>query len=144
MDILEIKPGSHVTLHLSLTLPDDTEALSTFGEEPLDLVIGDGTLIQGLELALFGLKPGDKQSLTLEPELAYGLHDPSLVHEMPLADFSPEQTPARGEIIGFNTPSGDETAGMVMAVTEDSATIDFNHPLAGKEIRFEVEILSVS
>lgn len=139
----EIVTGSEVTLHFRITLPDGTEALSTFGEEPLTVVIGDGTLRGGLELALYGLKAGDTQRLTLEPDQAFGFHDEALIHQMPRSDFPDDMTLEEGQVIGFTAPSGDEAAGSVMAVGEDQVTVDFNHPLAGKQVTFEVEILAV-
>ena len=75
--------ASTVTLHLSLTLEDGTVAESTFGEEPLTFTMGDGTLVHGLELALYGLRPGDTQRLELYPEQHFGLRDP----EKPIGSF---------------------------------------------------------
>ena len=139
----EIVPGSEVTLHFRMTLPDGTEALSTFGEEPLHFAIGDGTFRGGFELSLYGLKAGDTQTLTLDPEQAFGWRDEALVHEMPRSDFPADMALEEGQVVGFATPAGDEAAGAIMAIGEDSVTVDFNHPLAGKDVIFHVEILEV-
>jgi FKBP-type peptidyl-prolyl cis-trans isomerase SlpA len=139
----EILTGSQVTLHFRITLPDGTEALSTFDEEPLTVVIGDGTLRGGLELALYGLKAGDTQTLTLEPDQAFGFHDDALIHRMPRSDFPDDMALEEGQVIGFTTPAGDEAAGSIMAVGDQEVSVDFNHPLAGKQVTFEVEILEV-
>lgn len=141
--INEINTGSVVTLHLSITLGDGTVAFSTFDEESLTITLGDGTLREGMEMALVGLQVDEEQSLTLSPEQAYGYQDEALVQQVPLTDFSADLTPAVGQIIGFELPNGEETAGAVMAVSDTEATIDFNHPLAGKDILFTVKILSV-
>ncbi len=139
----EIAPASRVTLHLSLALIDGTEALSTFGEEPFSFVMGDGSLPEGLELALYGLRPGDEQTLRLTPEQAYGRHDDALVRELPRGDFPEDMDPAPGQAIHFTTPAGEETAGRVLEAGPDRVRVDFNHPLAGQELVFRVHILQV-
>lgn len=142
-DPLQILPGSRVSLHLSILLEDGTEALSTFGDEPVTLTMGDGTLQQGLELAIFGLSAGDRQTLNLLPEQAYGLRDPALIQHMPMTDFEADFTPHPGQIIAFALPNDEEAAGAVLCVDEGQVEVDFNHPLAGHEITFTVEILAV-
>ena len=139
----EIVPGSAVTLHFSLALTDGTEAISTFDEEPLSFYLGDRTFQPSMELALYGLKAGDEQTLTLTPAQAYGEHDPSLVQQMPLSDFSDELQPEPEQIISFALPSGEETMGVVREVGQTHATVDFNHPLAGHEVVFRVKVLEV-
>ena len=140
----EILPGCPVTLHLSISLEDGTEAVSTFGEDPVDLQMGDGTLQPGLELALYGLRPGDTQTLNLLPDQAYGPRDPGLIQYMPMSDFDGEFTPEAGQIIAFALPNDEEAAGMVLGVENGQVEVDFNHPLAGHEITFKVEIISVA
>jgi len=135
--------GSHVTLHLSLTLADGTEALSTFAEEPMTLVVGDGTLSQGLELALYGLKAGDAETLELAPGQAFGGRDESLIQTLPRSDFPADIALETGLVIGFATPSGEEMAGLVRKLEGDQVEVDFNHPLAGRPVMLRVEILSV-
>ena len=141
---LEIVPGSRVTLHFSLALEDGTEAVSTFGEDPLEFTMGDGTLRPGMELALYGLKSGDRQTLTLEPEQAYGYHDEEKIHDIDREQFPNGISLEAGQIIGFTMPNGDETAGMIIELDENEVVVDFNHPLAGKEVVFEVEVLEVA
>ena len=140
----EILPGGKVVLHLSIHLEDGTEAVSTFGEDPVELQMGDGTLQPGLELAIYGLKAGDTQTLALLPEQAYGLRDPALIQHMPLTDFDAAFTPEKGQIIAFALPNGEEAPGMILGVEHGQVEVDFNHPLAGHEISFKVEILDVS
>ncbi|MGV6826307.1 MAG: FKBP-type peptidyl-prolyl cis-trans isomerase [bacterium] len=140
----EINAGSQVTLHLALTLPDGTEAFSTFAEEPVEILLGDGTLREGMELALIGLHSGESQTLTLTPDQAYGWHDPEMIHQMPLGDFPADLTPEQGQIIGFQAPNGEEMAGAVLEISDDQVTVDFNHPMAGKELEYRVKIISVN
>jgi FKBP-type peptidyl-prolyl cis-trans isomerase SlpA len=138
-----IGPGTRVRMHFALSLTDGTVAYSSFNEEPLEFEWGDGTLRPGLELAVLGLKAGDEQTLTLLPEQAYGLHDAALVHDMPRSDFPDLVEPKVGQLIAFESPTGEETAGAILAVDADSVRVDFNHPLAGREVVFRVKILSV-
>jgi FKBP-type peptidyl-prolyl cis-trans isomerase SlpA len=139
-----IGPSSKVRMHFSISLEDGTVAETTRDDnEPLEFVMGDGTMIQGLELALYGLKAGDKQTLTIEPDLAFGYHDPDNVHSMSIDEFPQDMQLAKGVIIEFNTPAGDEVPGTIRDIGEGAVKVDFNHPLAGHEITFDVEILSV-
>ena len=138
-----IEVASRVTLHLSLTLEDGTVAESTFGAEPLSFTMGDGTLVRGLELGLYGPRPGDVQRLELYPQQAFGLRDPANIHAVPRADFDPGITLQPGVIIGFETADGDELAGAILSLDDDSVEVDFNHPLAGHTILFDVEIIDV-
>ncbi|MCK5383177.1 MAG: peptidylprolyl isomerase [Gammaproteobacteria bacterium] len=138
-----MSPESTVTLHLSLTLEDGTVAESTFDDEPLTFILGDGTLVEGLELGLYGLRPGDTQRLSLFPEQAFGLRDPEKVHRLPRADFPAEMALEPGCIIGFDTPEGEELPGMIVSTDDTSVEVDFNHPLAGRVLIFDVEIIDV-
>ena len=139
----QINVASTVTLHLSLMLEDGTVAESTFDAEPLTFSMGDGTLVHGLELGLYGLRPGDSQRLTLYPEQAFGLRDPGKVHRLPRADFGADIELEPGLIVGFETPEGEELPGAVLSLDADSVEVDFNHPLAGRNIIFDVEIIDV-
>ena len=139
-----IVPGSQVTIHFSISLPDGTEAASTFGDEPTTFVVGDGSVSEGLELALYGLVAGDEQSLTLAPDQAFGPRDEAKVQPMPRSNFGPEIELEPGLIIGFTTPDGHEVAGIVHELRANEVLIDFNHPLAGIEVIFKVEVLEVT
>lgn len=140
----EIGPGSRVTMHFSLTLEDGTIAENSFDGEPLEFTMGDGTLNEGLELGLYGMKVGDEETLTMSPEQTFGFHDPENVHELPRSDFDREQPLEEGMIIAFNTPAGDELPGMIRQVSADSVTVDFNHPLAGHDLLYKIKILDIS
>lgn len=138
-----IGPGTRVRMHYSITLEDGTVADSTFEEDPIEFVFGDGTLQEGLELAILGLHQGDTQTLRIGPEVGFGYHDPDNVHLMSRDDFPTDLAVETGQIIGFTTPGGDEIPGMIKSVDEAGVQVDFNHPLAGHEIRFDVEILAI-
>jgi len=83
-------------MHFSVSLTDGTVVETTRDDnEPLEFVMGDGTMIQGLELALYGLKAGDKQTVTIEPRLAFGFPDPESVHILPRSEFPQDMQLAR-------------------------------------------------
>jgi FKBP-type peptidyl-prolyl cis-trans isomerase SlpA len=135
--------GSTVTLHIALTLEDGTVAESTFEDEPLTFAMGDGTLVHGLELALYGLRPGDTQRLALYPEQAFGPHHPERVHRLPRSGFSADIELTPGNIIAFDAPEGEEIAGTVLSLDDRTVEVDLNHPLAGCRIIFDVRIIDV-
>ena len=110
----------------------------------MTFTLGDGTMIEGLELALLGLKSGDKQTLSIPPETGFGFSDPHAIQWMPLTDFPPELKPEAGQIINFSLPNGEEVPGAIMELEKKRVKVDFNHPLAGLEVVFAVEILEVT
>jgi len=140
---VQIAIGSRVTMHCSIKLADGMPVESSFDDEPVTFVWGDGTLDRGLELALVGLRPGDRQVLTLMPGQAFGEREADRIRSLPRSDFAPDMHLEPGQIIGFTTPEGEELPGAVLEVGEARVKVDFNHPLAGREIIFEVQILAV-
>jgi FKBP-type peptidyl-prolyl cis-trans isomerase SlpA len=138
-----IGAGSTVTLHLSLALEDGMVAESTFEGEPHTFTVGDGSLLPGLELALYGLRPGDTQHLVLHPAQAFGLRDPARIHVMPRTSFAGDISLEPGLIVGFTDTGGAELPGTVLSVSDMAVEVDFNHPLAGHAITLDVEIIDV-
>lgn len=141
---MQIAHGLHIQLHFSLSLADGTEIESSFDDQPVSFTLGDGTFDKGLELALIGLRAGDRQTLTLMPGQAFGMPDPAAVQSVPVSMFPVDMAIEAGVIVGFSGPEGEENAGTVMNVSEGEIEVDFNHPLAGQEIVFRVEILAVA
>jgi FKBP-type peptidyl-prolyl cis-trans isomerase SlpA len=138
-----IGPGSPITLHLEIRLPDGTKALSTWGEDPLAITLGDGTLAPGLEALLAGLAAGAEERFLVSGDEVYGPRDPDNIHWLPLADFPPSQATAPGQVVAFDTPGGHELAGVVLEVNADRVRVDLNHPLSGKPLDIRVQVLSV-
>jgi FKBP-type peptidyl-prolyl cis-trans isomerase SlpA len=140
---MQITIGSKVTLHFALRLADGTVADSSFDNEPVSFVVGDGALDKGLELALIGLGAGDRQTLTLMPGQAFGEREDAALQWVARDQFPPDMALQEGQIIGFTGRAGEDVAGAVIEIQQQRVRMDFNHPLAGREIEFEVEILSV-
>ena len=143
-DVAVIGPGSEVTMHFTLTLRDGTVAETSREGEPLQFQIGDGSLIAGLERALLGLASGAEQTVEIDPQDAFGFPDPANIHSMSCDDFSDDMLLEPGVIISFTTPAGDELPGTIVEVEDEQVLVDFNHPMGGHTMNFEVEILSVS
>ncbi len=140
----DIRIGQHteVTLHFALHLEDGNTVDSTFDKAPATFKVGDGNLLPGFENALFGLKAGDKRDLTVPPENAFGQPNPQNVQVMPRNQFDGMEL-AEGLLVIFNDAANTELPGIVKAFDNQQVTVDFNHPLAGKPLRFEVQIIDV-
>ncbi len=142
---LAIDKSSEVIMHFDLKLEDGSAADSTrVNNKPAKLQMGDGSLTPSFEDCLLGLKQGDKQSFTLSPEDAFGLPNPDNIHYMDKSRFGADTPLEPGTIIAFSQPDGSEVPGIVRESAGDSVTVDFNHPLAGQTVIFDVEILGVS
>ncbi|UAA39993.1 FKBP-type peptidyl-prolyl cis-trans isomerase [Paraneptunicella aestuarii] len=139
-----ITDKSEVVLHFDLKLQDGSAADSTrVHNKPAKLVIGDGNLTPSFEACLLGLSVGDKKSFTLAPEDAFGMPNPDNIHHVDRAKFDADTPAEPGMIITFSQPGGIEIPGIIREVIGDSVTVDFNHPLAGQTVIFDVEILEV-
>lgn len=132
-----------LTLHYALGPEDGAEVLSTFGGAPATLALGQGELAPGLERCLAGAEPGKRYVFLLDPEQAFGERRDALIQTLPRAAFPAEMELAPGATVEFRDPDGASHAGMVQAVDDRAVSVDFNHPLAGRRVRFEVEVLSI-
>lgn len=135
-------PGARVTLHFGIELTDGTLVDGNFDREPASLQIGDGTLPEGFERCLLDLRSGDERRFRLPPEQAFGRGSPANVMTLPRHRFPSGLTPEIGLVVEFATPGG-RLPGMVAAIEDDRITVDFNHPLAGRELIFTVVIRAV-
>jgi FKBP-type peptidyl-prolyl cis-trans isomerase SlpA len=134
---------SLVTLHYRIALPDGTELISTFDASPATLKLGCGELAPTLERCLLGLAVGRREVFDLEPEHGFGLRHPQLVERMKRADLPADAELEAMAVIEFAAPDGSKYTGLVRELTPDTVLIDFNHPLAGKSIRFEVQVVGI-
>ena len=140
----EINMHSLVLMHYSIALTNGIEIESSFNDEPVEINMGNGEVTEGMELALFGLKEGEKQTLTLTAEQGFGVRDEDNIHDMPLSDFPENMPPEVGLSYSFESPEDGEIPGTVLSIKDGMAEIDFNHPLAGQEIVFTVDILGIN
>ncbi|MFC0180760.1 FKBP-type peptidyl-prolyl cis-trans isomerase [Thorsellia kenyensis] len=139
-----IKESSRVLIHFDLVLEDGSVAESTKAHnKPTLFQLGDGSLSSELESELMGLSIGDKKEFKLPPNAVFGEINPNLIQYFTPRDFLETGVPEIGTIMMFNTASGSQLAGVIKSVDEESITVDFNHPLAGKTVEFKVEIIDV-
>ncbi|QHM76751.1 FKBP-type 16 kDa peptidyl-prolyl cis-trans isomerase [Mixta theicola] len=139
-----VQRDSAVLLHFTLKLDDGSTAESTRANgKPALFRLGDGSLSAALEAALLGLRVGDKKAFTLEPEAAFGSVSPDLVQYFSRRDFMQAGEPEVGAIMLFTGMDGSEMPGVIREVAGDSITVDFNHPLAGRTVHFDVEVLEI-
>ena len=110
---------------------------------PLEFVVGKGQVIPGFEEAVIGLKKGDEKEIKLESEEAYGNYDSTLKREIPKEVIPEGQEIKEGMIIVMQTPEGYKLPARIVSISDDSFTIDLNHPLAGKKLIFNIKVIDV-
>lgn len=138
-----IGPASRVTIHYRMTMEDGTVADSSFDDEPVTFQLGEGVMLPNLEQVLLGLCAGDHKTFHLSPDQAFGYPDTENFHYVARSEFPADMNLEAGMVVGFDTPEGEELPGMVMDVGEENVLINFNHPLAGHDLTFEVQVLAV-
>jgi FKBP-type peptidyl-prolyl cis-trans isomerase SlpA len=140
---LAVGPGTKVTLHFALRLQDGEVIDSNFERDPATFVVGDGNLLPGFEKAIFGLTEGDKKTLTISPEQGFGQRNPNNMQEFPRSEFSSDIELREGLVLSFSDAQKTELPGVVSHFDENVVVVDFNHPLAGRDIVFDVAILKI-
>lgn len=137
-----IGQNSTVTLHFALKFDSDDVIDSNFDKDPATFTVGDSSLLPGFESKLFGLKAGDKRTFTVQPEEGFGTPNEQNVQVMPRNQFDGMELDY-GVLVIFKDAAGAEMPGVVKEYNDKQVTVDFNHPLAGKVITFDVEIIQV-
>ena len=143
MSELFIAPDRRVTLHFALKLENGDTVDSTFDKSPATFTVGDGSLLPGFERKLFGLRKGAREQFAIPPEDAFGQPNPNNVQRFPRAQFDASLDLHKGLVISFTDASKAELPGVVSDFDDREVSVDFNHPLAGHTITFEVEIVDV-
>lgn len=140
---LTLGPGTRVTLHFSLKLENGEVIDSNFEKEPATFTVGDGNLLAGFEKALFGLQEGAREKFLIKPEDGFGQNNPNNIQEIPRAQFGPDIELSEGLMLSFADAQKAELPGVIRGFNEEMVFVDFNHPLAGRDIIFEVAILRI-
>ena len=128
-----------VTLDYKLIVEDEILE-STEDGEPILFIQGIGQIIPGLENALYGMKVGDQKTVVVQPEDAYGEYDPESLQDAKKEEFSEEVPLDVGTFLDLADDEGDILSAQIIAAEEDTVTLDFNHPLAGKTLTFEITV----
>lgn len=141
-----ISQGSLVALHFEVSLPNGQVIDSTFGrEQPVELTIGDESLLAGFEQVLINLKAGDTRTAHLPADQAFGEWNPENVQTFARAQFSlSEPNPVVGMMMEFADKGKNTLVGVISHVDDSQVKVDFNHPLAGQEVLFKVQIFKVT
>ena len=143
-----VQAGSFLTLHYRLSGPDGAELINTFNDKPATLSLGTGELAPAMEARLLGLPEGTHHSFTLEAGEAFGERNPELLQRVKRSLLDelgdPDEQYHVGDVVQFPTPDGQGAyAGVVREIDGDALLFDFNHPLAGRPVTFEVKLIGV-
>ncbi len=142
MSEITVGPETRVTLNFAIKLENGDIVDTTFDKAPATFRVGDGNLLPGFEQAMFGLPEGARSSLTILPEQGFGQPNPQNLQQMPRDDFE-NMDLSEGLLIIFTDAAGGEMPGIVKSFDDHAVIIDFNHPLAGRTLTFEVEIIAI-
>ena len=135
--------GNTVRVHYTGTLEDGTQFDSSRGAEPLEFAMGQGQLIAGFENAVAGLTTGESCTVTLTPEQAYGESDPEMVQQVARELMPADVELEPGMVLQGQAGDGSVDNFTVVSFTEETVTLDANHPLAGKTLTFEIELVAI-
>lgn len=141
-DSTALRLGDKATLHYRLISHGQT-LVDTFPDGPETFSLGHGDIDPRLETLLLGLHVGDHMTFELGPGAAFGDHDPAMVHTLPRADFPADMELAVDSGVDFTLPNGQTLTGTVLEIGRDTVRVDFNHPLAGLPLNFEVYLLAI-
>ena len=142
-----VTASAYLTLHYRLAKQGGEDIVTTFNGNPATLMLGQGQLAPFLEERLLGMEEGAHQTFNLAPDQAFGERTAELIQPVSRATLDENSVPGAdyqvGELIDFAAPKGGRFAGVLRELGEESALFDFNHPLAGQSLQFEVKLISV-
>jgi peptidylprolyl isomerase len=139
----QVKAGDTVRIHYTGTLDDGTQFDSSAGRDPLEFAVGSGQVIPGFDKAVDGMAVGESKSVKIDPEDAYGERHEQLVQEVPKSSLPEDIDPEVGMRLQASTPNGQVMQLVVTEVREEAITVDGNHPLAGKALNFDIELVEI-
>ncbi|MEZ5360557.1 MAG: peptidylprolyl isomerase [Candidatus Zixiibacteriota bacterium] len=137
------KDGDTVKVHYTGTHEDGSEFDSSRGGEPLEFVLGKPGIIGGFQDAVRGMKAGEVKTVTFPPENAYGMPRPEMIHTYPLSELPDNIEPKVGESLTLTAQNGQMLQVTITELTDSTITLDANHPLAGKTLTFELELVEI-
>lgn len=144
---ISVTPAAYLTLHYRLATMEGSDIVSTFQDNPATLQLGTGQLAPFLEVCLMGLPEGVHQTFELSPEKAFGPRNPDLIQWVSRATLDQNSQQGKqyavGDVVEFAAPAGGRFAGVLREMDVERALFDFNHPLAGQPVKFEVKIIGI-
>lgn len=140
----QAKSGDTVHIHYTGTLEDGTQFDSSAGREPLAFTVGGGQVIPGFDQAVEGMAVGESKTVNIAPEQAYGEHHAQMVQEVPKSALPDDMEPEVGQSLSAKNQEGQEMRLTVTEVKDDAIVVDGNHPLAGKPLNFDIELVKIA
>lgn len=140
----KVTSGVYVSVDYKGTLDNGDVFDTSHGHQPIEVKMGAGQFIRGFESALDGMKLNESKSFVLPPEEAYGHRDESLTRDFARKDAPKEMDPQVGQTVVLNSPDGRQIPAQITKVNDENITIDLNHPLAGKTLHFDIQVVGIS
>ena len=139
-----VENGHYVSVHYKGTLESGEVFDTNEGRHPMEVHMGSGQVITGFEKALMGMTLNEKKVFTLEPEEAYGFRDDELTHSFERSEIPAEINVEVGQTVALSSPEGQQVPARVVEADDQKVVVDLNHPLAGKKLTFDIEIVGIS
>ncbi|MBC7554761.1 MAG: peptidylprolyl isomerase [Taibaiella sp.] len=139
----QVQKGDTVNVHYHGTLIDGSTFDSSNGREPLQFIAGTGQVIKGFDDAVMGMETGDKKTVNIPVNEAYGERNEDMIMEHPISEFPADMKPEIGMELQMGDDAGNVFPVVIVEVTEESVSLDANHPLAGHDLTFEIELVSI-
>ena len=139
----QAKSGDNVTVHYTGKLTDGTIFHSTDGKDPLICTLGSGQLIIGLEEEIIGMSQGESKTVTIPQDKAYGPRNEQKVIDIPRAQLPPEMEPEVGVLIQLQVPLNQPITAHITGITDTHVTLDSNPPLAGQDLNFDIQLVTI-
>lgn len=140
----KVEKGKFVSVNYKGTLENGEVFDTSEGGQPMEVMVGAGQVIQGFEDELMGMELNEKKRFTLEPDEAYGYRDENQLHTFSREQVPPDMNPQAGDVIGLQTPDGQQIPGKIAEADAEKIVVDLNHPLAGEKLNFEIEVVGIS
>lgn len=140
----KVESGHFVSVHYKGTLENGEIFDTSEGRHPMEVEMGAGQIITGFEKALMGMALNEKKVFTLEPDEAYGNRDDSLTHSFDRSEIPAEMDVEVGQTVALSSPEGQQVPAQIVEVDEKKVVVDLNHPLAGKTLTFDIEVVGIS
>jgi FKBP-type peptidyl-prolyl cis-trans isomerase 2 len=139
----QVKSGDTVKVHYHGRLTDGTVFDSSQGRDPLEFEVGNGMVIKGFDNGVLGMVVGDKRTIEIPVEDAYGPEDPQMIMDFPVDRFPQDMKPEVGMQLNMSNGSGQNFPVVIREVKDDTVILDANHPLAGEDLIFDLELVEI-
>jgi len=142
---MEVKQGDTIKVHYTGTLNDGSEFDSSYKRnEPIEFQAGTGQMIQGFDNAVMEMTVGEKKTINIPAAQAYGEQNPEAMMAVPRTNFPPEFEFVVGEMVQGQTETGQPLQAIILEVMDEEVVLDFNHPLAGQDLNFDIELMEIA